>query len=601
MTTVRFLGRRVLAAAFAAGLWLLGALTIPTAAQDQLPQGVPDATKPGAYAVTTRTYDLGDTAFEPTDFPGKVELSGVVHSPRNARGKKFPMVVFLHGRHETCGLPDGRTDGSWPCQEPFTEIPSYRGYDDVGKLLASHGYFVLSISANGISAKDSEDPQAGRIARGELIQKHLDLWLKWTHGAAGPFGSVYVGAIDFTRIGTMGHSRGGEGIVSQLAVNEQAGRPYGIRAILPLTPTDFFRQVPENVALGTVLGTCDGDLFDLQGAHYFDDARYAAPGDRYPKYQITIAGANHNFFNTVWSPSSGQPGAIDDWEWMTEAGAKGGACAPESGRRLGEEQQRAVGSVLITSFFRMQLGGERVFAGLWEGTGALPRSVASAQLSTTYQAPDLPAKRRDVNRLGSAGDLTTNTLGGAVELEGFTEPGLCGGVNQPQRCLTGEYGLAKGLEPHAYSGRRKEFPGTNVLRLRWDQPGSFRNDLPAHQRDVSAYRSLHFRASVDFSDLRNQGIEGIPLTVRLTDGRGRQASVDASAYGEGLNVPELVTTFDNTQVIGVQVMRRLLLHQVQIPLEDFGSIELSHVRSVEMIYEGAANGAIVVNDLSFSD
>ena len=43
----------------------------------------------------------------------------------------------------------------WPAQSGRLPIPSYRGYDYVGSILASQGYIVVSISANGISANDA--------------------------------------------------------------------------------------------------------------------------------------------------------------------------------------------------------------------------------------------------------------------------------------------------------------------------------------------------------------------------------------------------------------------------------------------------------------
>lgn len=78
--------------------------------------------------------------------------------------------------------------------------------------------------------------------------------------------------------------------------------PYGISAVFPLAPTDVNRAVVTRVPLAVLLPYGDGDVFDLQGVHYYDDARYNVAGDDAPKHTILVMGGNHNFYNTVWTP-----------------------------------------------------------------------------------------------------------------------------------------------------------------------------------------------------------------------------------------------------------------------------------------------------------
>ena len=55
--------------------------------------------------------------------------------------------------------------------------------------------------------------------------------------------------------------------------------------------------------LAVLLPYCDGDVADLQGVHFYDDARYNVPGDSAFKHTILVMGANHNFYNTIWTPT----------------------------------------------------------------------------------------------------------------------------------------------------------------------------------------------------------------------------------------------------------------------------------------------------------
>jgi len=91
----------------------------------------PDPGTPGPLAVTREEYNFGDTAFEPSDFHGPVELRASIHYPTNLVGGPFPVIVFLHGRHATCFNGGGAAFLEWPCSSNHQPIPSFKGYDYV--------------------------------------------------------------------------------------------------------------------------------------------------------------------------------------------------------------------------------------------------------------------------------------------------------------------------------------------------------------------------------------------------------------------------------------------------------------------------------------
>ena len=127
---------------------------------------------------------------------------------------------------------------------------------------------VVSISANGINAVDNSTSDFGALARAQLIQEHLNLWATFNTVGGAPFGTKFVGKINMQRIGTMGHSRGGEGVVRHFILNQSLGSPFGIKAVFALAPVDFSRFVINNVPLAVLLPYCDGDVRDLQGVHF---------------------------------------------------------------------------------------------------------------------------------------------------------------------------------------------------------------------------------------------------------------------------------------------------------------------------------------------
>ena len=302
-----------------------------------------DPGTPGPLAVTREEYNFGDTAFQPTNFPGPVELRASIHYPTNLPGGPYPVIVFLHGRHATC-FRGGSALLQWPCASGSQPIPSYQGYDYVSQVLASHGYVVVSVSANGVNSVDNSVNDLGALARAELLQEHLDILNGFNTTGGSPFGTKFVGKFNMSQIGTMGHSRGGEGVVRHYVLNNDLGAPYGIKAVFPLAPVNFSRFVVNNAALNVLLPYCDGDVLDLQGVHFYDDARYNVPGDLAPKHYVLVMGANHNFYNTVWSPSSSFPGSANDWFLLVPGGRSDPQCGSgRTSRRLTEAQQRGTG------------------------------------------------------------------------------------------------------------------------------------------------------------------------------------------------------------------------------------------------------------------
>jgi hypothetical protein len=535
---------------------------------------------PGPFGVTKTSYDDGDTAFTPAGFPGPVEVRASVHYPTSLAGGPFPLVVFLHGRHAVCASGVF----TWPC--PFgPPIPSFEGYDYVGSVLASHGYIVVSISANGINARDNSVTDLGGQARAELIQRHLNKWSTFNTTGGAPFGSLFVGRVDLTRVGTMGHSRGGEGVMRHFLHNQSLGSPYGIKAVFPLAPVDFNRPVVNNVPFEVLLPYCDGDVADLQGVHYYDDARYSAAGDLAPKHYVLVMGANHNYYNTIWTPGSGFPGAVDDW-----GGVVGDPhCDEGQPRRLTAAQQRGTGLAFLTAFFRRYLGGETNFDPLLKGDVPAPPSATTNDLFSSYHPPDSATARRDVNRLLTSASLTVNQLGGSAAQSGITPYDLCGGESpQPLHCLS----ALSFHQPHTTPSARSAARGLSQLRGGWNATSAtYTNMLPAGTRDVSGFQVLQFRASVNYEDFRNAA--GVPqdFTVRLTDGAATVRDVLVSNFSDALFYPPG----------SVAEVPKVVLNTVRIPLSGFAGLNLSDVRSVQFRFNQTGSGALLITDLAFAD
>jgi hypothetical protein len=351
----------------------------------------PGATGPNAVSLAEYTGVNVDL----TEVP-QSEVLAQVHYPTGLAKGPYPLVVFLHGRHLSCyDLVTGSGTASATCNPRLEgSVPSYRGYDYLGSLLASHGIIAVSISANAINSFDGQASDFGMKARGELIQHHLDMWAAFaTHGGA-PFGTRFVGKVDLQRVGTVGHSRGGEGAIWNFEQNATAGAPYGIRAVLTMAPTNFLGHSITQVPLAVLLGSCDGDAESLPGARYVDDARYVIANENAPKYAVLALGANHNYFNRMWTPDQFSPGTCTEHpascvsrdDWQSHRGGTDSFCeAGQAGNgRLNSRQQRGFARAYVAAFFRRYLLGATQFDPLLTGHARPPVSAQTSAISQGY-------------------------------------------------------------------------------------------------------------------------------------------------------------------------------------------------------------------------
>jgi hypothetical protein len=545
----------------------------------------------GPLAVDTLEYDLGDQAFTPEGFPSAVELRGEVYAPTTLSGR-VPLVVLMHGRHVTCGN-DQVVTLEWPCPAGVPEIPSYQGYRALGRNLASHGMVVVSIGANGINADDGYLDDGGASARAQLILEHLRRWKGWDASADGsPFADRFVGHLDLTRVGLMGHSRGGEGVAAAVQLNQRIGSPFGITTVVALAPVDFARRIVGGVSLSTILPYCDGDVSDLQGASYLDDGRYASPGDPTAKATTLLYGANHNFFNTVWTtgPGSGDDaafgGIIDAQPSPTAAEPAPQPCEPGGVGRLTAPQQEQAGVTLMAGWFRRHLEPEPGLQAFVTGVAPFPASSGPARWSTAYHAPD----RLDVESWSSVASYRRNRARRLAVLDGVSGGLVCA----PDPQVGGEDGFAVTRPSDAVT---TPCPGgatlnltddTGVLDVSWFRTGGYvRQELAGGSTDVTHYDGLRLRVAAG-DDSRNVARTAQDFSVVLEDADGHRASVAAATGGNGL------------RRLNDGYPRHAVLTGLRFPLSAFAGVDLTRVRAVELRFDRTIAGRLSLSDLAFT-
>jgi dienelactone hydrolase len=497
--------------------------------------------------------------------PQPVDLRGDIHLPAG-RGP-FPVVLLMHGRHGTCSFA-GFEELGHPCPEtPATSsVASYTGYRYLATNLASHGYLVLSVDANGINTYDTADFDSGAVARAELVSRSLDLLGQW-NTAAGPgdVGRRLVGRVDLRRIGVMGHSRGGEGVTRWLAYNRSRtdGARYHVSGVFALAPTDFGDLVIDDATpYAVLLPRCDGDVSDLQGADVFERSQYAGRG---PLHAITVEGANHNWFNSVWT--------FDDFG---KTGDDACGTQSEETARLTDKQQARVGLAWMAAFFRRYVGGERQFDPMLTGRGARSSQCSAAMAVRCADLTDLsyhpPLARRTtllVPAISGSGVLS-GQKGGRLSASRGMELAACDSWKSmpcPQQNKT----------PSRANGPQ--------LSLSWETRSSL--TLSATTRWRGDRRGdVVVRLGVNATDEPHRVGEGrLRLRVQLTDTTGRTRVV---AVTQAMGAPEPPPG---------SAVRNLLLNDVRVPLRLFSGVDVASLRSVRLLFDDAS-GSVQLADLS---
>jgi dienelactone hydrolase len=508
---------------------------------------------PGPHRVVTEDYRL--PSIKIPGLPARVEMVGHVERPADTSAR-HPLVLFLYGRHSYCyrtsrARGPGRRAG-WPCPRGTSPVPSQLGYRYVQRLLASQGYVTVSIAANGVNAQDYRLVDGGAEARAELVRAHLAQWVRWA--TTGRY------AVDMQRVVLVGHSRGGEG-VDRVSVETPLSAPYRIRGQVLIAPTAAARQVAAYVPTVTLLPYCDGDVSNLEGQAYTDVARDAAPDDNALHSSVLVMGANHNFFNTEWTPGLSHAPSFDDARSLAEACRRGGRM------RLTPVRQRAVAKAYLAGAVRLMVAGDQRFLPMFDGSDVEIPSADGADVRSATVGLGRAVRRPGIDaRLGASTGTTAQLCVGKAGAGGTA---LCGA------------GLSSARTPHwiASTPYTRGVPTQRAMQVAWTHPGgsaSLRLDRPL---DLSTAPRLDLRTVVD----PRRG--PVRLRVRLHDASGNSAVLTPD--GGGLLVP----------LPGPDPLGKLWGQPLRVPLGDVVGLDLTDITQVDLL-AASSRGRIWVLDLA---
>ncbi len=520
-----------------------------------------DPGDPGTHAIVSTNYRL-----PPVKLPGISQLSemvGHVVAPADATDES-PLVLFLHGRHEACyetkrshghRSAAAADDKVWACPEGQKPVPSYLGYDYVQRLLASQGYVTVSISADAINALDFRAVDGGAAARAALIREHLRAWVQFVDDGTHP--------ADLSNVVMVGHSRGGEG-VNRASLDLPRDEGYQITGQVLIGPTDFAFQAAPSTPTVTLLPYCDGDVSDLQGQNFTDDGRDVTvnpTSDLAFHSSVLVMGADHNFFNSEWTPGLSAAPSFDDW-----GGNPTATCGSRNPSRLSAMQQRKVGAAYMAGAVHLFAGGDDSVLPMFDGSPVSVPSAGTAEVRTHAIGGGLVTMRPGIDGSPS-GDATADVR-------------LCDGVSDSEDASSCQKKVSSARAPHWPSQFFAGVPHRQFLEVGWTSAG-LQGGLDLDQTwDLSADSRLDLRTVVD----PRRG--PVQVRVQLTDVGGNSTVLTPVGGGNLYPLPS-----------GSYSLSKRWGQDLRVSLADAGGIDLTQVSRVSLVAQNAS-GRVYVADIS---
>lgn len=450
-----------------------------------------------------------------------------------------------------------------PADRPLVLIFNGAGYtrfdyDVVARHLAYNGFVTIVVQADepspdscpGLGAVCVEDRARKGIAYLKLFQSN---WL-------------WAGQVDFTDISLVGHSRGGEAAVEAAAIvrwdEAGLGNP-GVRAVVAMAPTDLGddgvtgrRRLlgRESPAFLVIYGSRDEQVSGVTGAppaflpHQSGFALYDRAGtegslegfpvstdNQVEKAMQFVVRANHEQF----SDRCGTP-----------------VCGPSV---LSCANQQKVAKGLVNAFLRWKVLGEEDYKEYFDGTVQDPWG-----LEIWPQLSDGEWNSRRVIDNFQDGEVGTNTLGGALSVNGNLTATVVDNWDQDSRSLHGPEDGERLEVTHSLASV------SNILQ--WT--------IPAGSGNVSSFTHLSFRIGQGYGS-----VGAAQVKVRIKRGGSWSPLVSSATYGE---IPAPDAFSSGFCLEGGMFQNRTIVHMrtIRIPLSAFGG-DLTNLQNVQIRFEDA--------------
>lgn len=538
---------------------------IPVAAAEQV-KGFDVYLENGSYEVSTLSYgpeDTNDIVTATLDFTvfdsvkdrsgfdkfsdlfmdykfDEVPVRGQIWYPSGL--KNCPVFFIVHGNHES-------------------DVPSYLGYEYLGRYLASNGYAVISVDENIINASGE-----GNDKRAILLLENI----KTIFALNKTSGSLLYGLLNEDILAIGGHSRGGEMVADAYLFNNLDAYPedgnirfdyhFNISSIVAIAPVvDQYMPVSHSVELKDVNyllihGANDQDVSSMMGEKQYNNITFTGSNEEfYMKSSVYILGANHGQFNSLW-------GRYDMSDIF--------ACYLNTNNFIDEADQKLIAKAYIRTFLDSTLGIDDTYVSLLSDISSYRSYLPKTVYLTDYSDSDFVS----LCSFDKTVDISGGANGAAVS---------CSGV---ETWTIKPYSRGDGGEGENY-----------VLDLEWEEGA-----CPCVEISFPAIDISNGCISFEIADMREDTAdinEGLNYTVELTDADGNKVTVDAPV----LVYHSLAIQFGRQDALFGTYEYKHQLQQVTVDPSVFASsgFDYSKVISIKICTAGTEEGEIIINNVGY--
>ena len=470
----------------------------------------------------------------------KVPVKGEVWYPSGL--KNCPVFFMVHGNHES-------------------DVPSYLGYEYLGRYLASNGYVVISVDENIINASGE-----GNDKRAILLLENI----KTIFNLNETSGSKLFGLMNEDVLAIGGHSRGGEMVATAYLFNDLDAYPedgnirfdyhFNITSIVAIAPVvDQYMPVCHSVELKDVNyllihGANDQDVSSMMGEKQYNNIEFTGSDDDfYMKSSVYIYGANHGQFNSLW-------GRYD----MNDVFS----CYLNTNNFIDEADQKLIARAYIRTFLDSTLGIDDTYVSLLSDISSYRSYLPKTVYLTDYSDSEFVSL--------CSFDKTVDIAGG--------ENGAAVSCLGTETWTIKTYSRGDGGEGENY-----------VLDLEWEEEAS-----PCVNVSFPAIDISDGCISFEIADMREDTAditEGLNYTVELTDINGNKVTVDNPV----LVYHSLAIQFGRQDALFGTYEYKHQLQQVTVYPSMFVSstFDFSHVVSVKISTDGTEAGEIIINNVGY--
>lgn len=508
------------------------ALALAGPAQAQL-----DQLSPGPFQTATWDWNFGNLTVSNPNGGGTInvthygQLTYPVDStvgaqpPVAATSEGFPLVVFGHGRFFQNGV--------WQTNHLQAAYLMER--------LASWGIVSTSVNLGVVGQFGSP---AGIPQRGEIFLATLERTLDLSNQAGTPPAGLQA-AIDGTKLGLLGHSRGGEGAVAGAVLNLLQASPLPILAVGSIAPTDFENySLPAELPYMSLYGSKDGDVNNGWPIELHDQCESE---ERIFEY---IHGANHF--------------------WFTESLVFTGEGNADISRALHHE----IAMGYLAGFMVRKLTDTPESTAVFCDGPEMAPVTSQVEILPRYRNPERAT-------------LDSFEVNNSVSLS--SEGGLAAATN---------FGYA--LESNLYQTNFTYYHRTDAFVGAWETPGALWFTQVPVGVDATDYTHLSVDFSQRVSTTLNPNGQVQDLSVGVVDAFGNIALVQLSDHGR---VP-YPATHPGGGIFGPTFPQKSVLRTTRIPLSAFESanpaINLSNLNFVGWTPDQTASGELAFDDVEFT-